>query len=181
MQRLGYFLSQPQRLTYIHLRLGGSLVRDYRLAYKRTSTGRVRLSALQTCGYEPSGAYHCLSPLEIGWLDAAGGTWVSQLTDPMGAATTFAIATLSASDPHDFALGADDTPFGATSLPANTRALPARGANVKPVVTGVTRGDGIGGTRQTATRISAAASRTRATGAFSGSTRSARRTTRRAS
>ena len=28
------FLGQPQRLTYIHLRLGGSLVRDYRLAYK---------------------------------------------------------------------------------------------------------------------------------------------------
>ena len=109
----------------------------------------MRLNELQTCGYEPSGAYHCLSPLEIGWLDAAGGTWVDELTDPMGAATTFAIATLSASDPHDFALGADDTPFGATSLPANTRALPARGANVKPVVTGVTRSDGIGGTRQT--------------------------------
>ena len=124
-------------------------MRDYRLAYKRTSTGQVRLSALQTCGYEPSGAYHCLSPLEIGWLDAAGGTWVGKLTDPMGAATTFAIATLSASDPHDFALGADDTPFGATSLPANTRVLPARGANVKPVVTGVTRSDGIGGTRRT--------------------------------
>ena len=148
-QVAGFSLGQPQRLTYIHLRLGGSLVRDYRLAYKRTSAGQVRLNELQTCGYEPSGAYHCLSPLEIGWLDAAGGTWVDELTDPMGAATTFAIATLSASDPHDFALGVDDTPFGATSLPANTRALPTKNGDVKPVVTGVTRSDGIGGTRQT--------------------------------
>ena len=145
-----FFLSQPQRLTYIHLRLGGSLVRDYRLAYKRTIAGQVRLNELQTCGYEPSGAYHCLSPLEIGWLDAAGGTWVSQLTDPMGVATTFAIATVSASDPHDFVLGTDETPFGATSLPANTRALPAQDdGDVKPVVTSVTRSDGIGGTRET--------------------------------
>ena len=145
-----YFLGQPQRLTYIHLRLGGSLVRDYRLAYKRTTAGQVRLNELQTCGYEPSGAYHCLSPLEIGWLDAAGGTWVSQLTDPMGVATTFAIATVSASDPHDFVLGTDETPFGATSLPANTRALPAQDdGDVKPVVTSVTRSDGIGGTRET--------------------------------
>ena len=149
-RRLGsYFLSQPQRLTYIHLRLDGSLVRDYRLAYKTTSAGRVRLNALQTCGYEPSGTRHCLSPLKIGWLDAAGGTWVNQLTDPMGAATTFAMETLTASDPHDFALDATDTPFGATSLPANTRALPAKNGDVKPVVTGVTRSDGIGGTRRT--------------------------------
>ena len=144
-----FFLGQPQRLTYIHLRLGGSLVRDYRLAYKRTSAGQVRLSALQTCGYEPSGTYHCLSPLEIGWLDAAGGTWVSQLTDPMGAATTFAIGTMTESGTHDFVLGADDTPFGATSLPANARALPAKNGDVKPVVTSVTRSDGIGGSRQT--------------------------------
>ena len=144
-----FFLGQPQRLTYIHLRLGGSLVRDYRLAYKRTSTGRVRLSALQTCGYEPSGAYHCLSPLEIGWLDAAGGTWVNALTDPMGVATTFTIATLKETDAHDFVLGTHDTPFGATSLPENTQALPAKNGDVKPVVTGVTRSDGIGGTRQT--------------------------------
>ncbi len=144
-----FFLGQPQRLTYIHLRLGDSLVRDYRLAYKRTSAGQVRLSALQTCGYEPSGTYHCLSPLEIGWLDAAGGTWVSQLTDPMGAATTFAIGTMTESGTHDFVLGTNDTPFGATSLPANTRALPAKNGDVKPVVTSVTRSDGIGGTRQT--------------------------------
>ncbi len=149
-QRVGsFFLGQPQRLTYIHLRLGGSLVRDYRLAYKTTGTGQVRLNELRTCGYEPSGAYHCLSPLQIGWQDVAGGTWISQLTDPMGASTTFMIATLSASDPHDFALGADDTPFGATSLPANTRALPAKNGDVKPVVTSVTRSDGIGGTRRT--------------------------------
>ena len=145
-----FFLSQPQRLTYIHLRLGGSLVRDYRLAYKRTSAGQVRLNELQTCGYEPSGTYHCLSPLEIGWLDAAGGTWVSQLTDPMGAATTFVIETLKETDAHDFVLGTDETPFGATSLPANTRALPAQDdGDVKPVVTSVTRSDGIGGTRRT--------------------------------
>ena len=144
-----YFLGQPQRLTYIHLRLGGSLVRDYRLAYKRTTAGRVRLNELQTCGYEPSGAYHCLSPLEIGWMDAAGGTWVNALTDPMGVATTFTIATLKETDAHDFVLGTHDTPFGATSLPANTRALPAQSGDVKPVVTGVTRSDGIGGTRQT--------------------------------
>ena len=148
--RLGsFFLGQPQRLTYIHLRLGGSLVRDYRLAYKTTSAGRVRLNALQTCGYEPSGAHHCLSPLEIGWTDAAGGTRVNALTDPMGAETTFAIATLSESGTHDFALDADDTPFGAASLPANTRALPAKNGVVKPVVTSVTRSDGIGGTRRT--------------------------------
>ena len=149
-RRLGsYFLSQPQRLTYIHLRLDGSLVRDYRLAYKTTSAGRVRLNALQTCGYEPSGTRHCLSPLKIGWLDAAGGTWVNQLTDPMGAATTFAIETLKETDAHDFVLAASATPFGATSLPANTRALPAKNGDVKPVVTSVTRSDGIGGTRRT--------------------------------
>ena len=145
----GFSLAQPQRLTYIHLRLGGSLVRDYRLAYKRTSAGQVRLNEVQTCGYEPSGTYHCLSPLEIGWQDVAGGTFVGQLTDPMGVATTFAIGTLTESDAHDFALTATDTPFGATSLPANTRALPARDGDVKPVVTGVTRSDGIGGTRRT--------------------------------
>ena len=81
-------------------------MRDYRLAYKRTSAGQVRLNELQTCGYEPSGAYHWLSSLEIGWLDAAGGTWVDELIDTMGAVTTFAIATLTASDPHDFALDA---------------------------------------------------------------------------
>ena len=144
-----FFLGQPQRLTYIHLRLGGSLVRDYRLAYKRTSTGQVRLNELQTCGYEPSGTFHCLSPLKIGWLDAAGGTWVGKLTDPMGVATTFAIATLRESDAHNFVLDATATPFGATSLPTNTRALPAKNGTVKPVVTSVTRSDGIGGTRQT--------------------------------
>ena len=144
-----YFLSQPQRLTYIHLRLGGSLVRDYRLAYETTGTGQVRLDGLQTCGYEPSGAFHCLEPLEIGWRDVAGGTWVDELTDPMGVATTFAIGTITESGTHDFVLDAMKTPFGATSLPANARALPARGGDVKPVVTGVTRSDGIGGTRQT--------------------------------
>ena len=149
-RRLGsYFLSQPQRLTYIHLRLGGSLVRDYRLAYKTTSAGQVRLNELQTCGYEPSGTYHCLSPLEIGWQDAVAGTWVSRLTDPMGAATTFVIETMTESGTHDFVLAASATPFGATSLPANTRALPAKNGDVKPVVTSVTRSDGIGGTRRT--------------------------------
>ncbi|MDE0451524.1 MAG: Ig-like domain-containing protein [Gammaproteobacteria bacterium] len=144
-----FSLGQPQRLTYIHLRLGGSLVRDYRLAYKRTSTGQVRLNELQTCGYEPSGTYHCLSPLAIGWQGAASGTWVNQLTDPMGVETTFAIETMSESDPHSFVLAANDTPFGTTSLPANTRALPAKNDTVKPVVTGITRSDGIGGTRRT--------------------------------
>ena len=144
-----FSLGQPQRLTYIHLRLGGSLVRDYRLAYKRTSTGQVRLNALQTCGYEPSGTYHCLSPLEIGWQGGASGTRVSQLTDPMGVATTFAIATMTETGTHDFVLAANATPFGATSLPANTRALPANSGTVKPVVTSITRSDGIGGTRRT--------------------------------
>ena len=149
-QQVGsFFLHQPQRLTYIHLRLGGSLVRDYRLAYKRTSAGQVRLNELQTCGYQPTGAFDCLSPLEIGWTDAAGGTWVNALTDPMGVATTFTIAMLRETAAHDFVLGTDDTPFGATSLPENTQALPAKNGDVKPVVTTVTRSDGIGGTRQT--------------------------------
>ncbi len=67
----------------------------------------------------------------------------------MGVATTFAIPTLKETDAHDFVLGADDTPFGAISLPANTRALPAKNGDVKPVVTGVTRSDGIGGVRRT--------------------------------
>ena len=124
-------------------------VEMHTLSYKTASAGQVRLNALQTCGYEPSGARHCLSPLKIGWLNTAGGTWVSRLTDPMGAATTFAMETLTASDPHDFALDATETPFGATSLPPNTRALPAKNGDVKPVVTSVTRSDGIGGTRRT--------------------------------
>ena len=148
-QVAGFSLGQPQRLTQIQLRLDGALVRDYRLAYQTTRAGRVRLNALQTCGYGPSGTRLCLLPLSIGWLNDAGGTQVSQLTDPMGVETTFAIAMLSASGPHDFVLGADDTPFGATSLPANTRALLAQNGEDKPVVTSVTRSDGIGGKRVT--------------------------------
>ena len=161
----GHEQAQWLRLHRVELWQGTGKVREYRL--QSAAEGWHRLTKLQMCGYSPTGAQACLEPLEFDWTDLeedAGEdgeddedeeeesrykTRIEEVTDPLGAVTTFTYGTLTEDGDHDFLLDADDMPFGGVTEPADVRSPAAEDGDIKPVVTEVSRSDGIGGTRTT--------------------------------
>ena len=134
--------------------LDGRAVREYRLLSETTSGGWRRLDKAQLCGYDEDGANpECLAALDVDWFDPANPvdgykTCVSGVTDPLGRATTFEYGTVTATGTAGLFA---ERPFGEVGTPADAVAMRAgAGGAVKPVVTAVVRGDGVGGTARVA-------------------------------
>ena len=129
--------------------LDGSNVREYRLLSETVTQGWRRLDKVQLCGFDENGANpQCLAALDVDWIapsNAPAGykTCVSGVTDPMGRATTFEYATITNGGTAGLFT---ERPFGGVDAPADADEWTAApGAAVKPVVTAVVRGNGIGG------------------------------------
>ena len=142
-------------LHTVKARLDGRDVREYRLLSETTSAGWRRLDKVQLCAYGESGAAssrQCLRHLEVDWVNttiAAAGykTCVNRLEAPMGRVTAFEYGTIRNTGTHSFLFA--ERPFGEPGTLANTEALPAASDGaIKPVVTAMTREDGVGGTRR---------------------------------
>ena len=142
-------------LHTVKARLDGRDVREYRLLSETTSAGWRRLDKVQLCAYGESGAAssrQCLRHLEVDWVNttiAAAGykTCVNRLEAPMGRVTAFEYGTIRSTGTHSFLFA--ERPFGEPGTLANTEALPAASDGaIKPVVTAMTREDGVGGTRR---------------------------------
>ena len=129
--------------------LDGRKVREYRLLSETATQGWRRLDKAQLCGFDENGANpQCLAALDVDWiapLNAPVGykTCVSGVTDPMGRATTFEYVTVTNGGTAGLFT---ERPFGEVGTPADADEWAvARGAAVKPVVSAVIRGNGIGG------------------------------------
>ncbi|MCY3622441.1 MAG: pre-toxin TG domain-containing protein [Gammaproteobacteria bacterium] len=146
------------RLHRLAVRLDGRDVREYRLESERTTEGWLRLRKVQLCGWRDAGAgtKECLKPLSVTWEKPASAvphmkTCVASVDDPLGRRTSFARGVLKSSGTHGFLFTTTEQGlFGAGTAPANAAALAANGSgNIKPVVTTVSRDNGIGGTHET--------------------------------
>ena len=146
------------RLHRLTVRLDGRAVREYRLESERTSQGWLRLAKVQLCGWRDAGAgtKECLAPLSVTWENPAAAvphmkTCVASVEDPLGRTTSFARGILKSSGTHTFLFTTtEERLFGSGTAPALAGALTANSAgNLKPVVTSVSRDDGIGGTHET--------------------------------
>lgn len=146
------------RLHRLTVRLDGVAVREYRLESGRTTQGWLRLEKVQLCGWRDAGTgtKECLEPLSVTWENPSATlphmkTCVASVEDPLGRTTTFTRGILTPAGSHDFLFTATEQGlFGSGTAPANAAALAANDAgNVKSVVTAVSRGDGVGGTRET--------------------------------
>jgi RHS repeat-associated protein len=108
-------------LQGIEVRVHGRLVRDYRLANRVDANGRLRLEAIQECGYDPTGSTaSCLLPLRIAWTDVSPSRLghpiaVTELRDGLGARTGYDYVRLGpAANPLTY----PESPYGAlTSVP----------------------------------------------------------------
>ena len=146
------------RLHRLAVRLDGRDVREYRLESERTTEGWLRLRKVQLCGWRDAGAgaKECLEPLSVTWETPAAAvphmkTCVASVDDPLGRRTSFTRGVLKSSGTHAFLFTTTEQRlFGTGTAPANAAALAANGSgNIKPVVTTVSRDNGIGGTHQT--------------------------------
>ena len=135
--------------------LDGKVVREYRLLSETTDKDWRRLDKVQLCGYGETGATssrECLRHLEVDWVDttiAAPGykTCVNRIEEPLGRVTAFEYGTIKSTGTHDFLFA--ERPFGEHGTPTDTEPLPAASdGTVKPVVTAMTREDGVGGARR---------------------------------
>ena len=144
------------RLHLVEVRLDGRKVREYRLVSERTSQGWRRLSKIQLCAYRKAGAgiRECLEPLSVLWETQAAGhmkTSVSKVVDALGRETSFKREVLTNSGSHNFLFGAgEENLFGAGAAPKDAAPLAAdSNGRLKPVVTQVSRQNGVGGLHRT--------------------------------
>jgi RHS repeat-associated protein len=118
-------------LQGIEVRVQGRLVRDYRLANRIDGGGRLRLEAIQECGYDSSGSTaSCLVPLRIVWTDVSPSLLghpiaVAELRDGLGARTGYDYVRVG---PATNSLVYPESPYGALTpvpdtLPADLSAV----------------------------------------------------------
>ncbi len=70
----GYAAGSPvvsdQRLKTLRTRVGSGIVKEYRLTYETGSLSSAsRITAIEECGFDPSGAAVCIPPTQFGWND----------------------------------------------------------------------------------------------------------------
>ena len=139
----GYRQRQWLRLHTIEHWAGGRKTVEYRFD---SAGAPERLRRMQTCWFAGSvapgaGAPGCLPPMTLAWRQFGARTplartVVREVVDPGGIRTVFEYGLLSSDGRHDFAFGAEQSPFGAVPPVAGARPLkPTRRGHTKLVVT----------------------------------------------
>ena len=134
---------------------GDKLVREYRLASETAPEGWKRLSQLQECGYDQTGANpSCMAPLVFDWMTAGVlipddfKTGVERVTDGLNAEVEFDHSVITDTGTNNMLFL--ERPFGnEISIPNTTGLTPATDGSLKCVVTEMRRSNGLGSMHST--------------------------------